>query len=120
MEDFEEETKCFEIKRIRDKVTALKSYGDPEIKKLAGNLPELVLFTYDNENMKRKLNNHHAWHRFKKQKLELTESIVSYTARMRYQVRECEFGNREDKGILEHLIQTIRDKELVKRTIQKR
>ena len=35
LEDFKEETEYFEIKRIRDKVSALKIYGGPEIKKLA-------------------------------------------------------------------------------------
>ena len=46
--------------------------------------------------------------------------MVSYAARMRHQAGECEFGGQEDERILEHLIQTIRDEELVKRAIKKR
>ena len=52
--------------------------------------------------------------------MEPSETAISYAARMRYQAREYEFRGQEDERIPEHLIQTIRDKELVKRAIKNR
>ena len=52
--------------------------------------------------------------------MEPSETIISYAARLRYQAKECDFGAQENERILEHLIQTIRDAELIKRAIEKR
>ena len=52
--------------------------------------------------------------------MESYESIVAYAARMREKARDCEFGDQADDRILEHLIQTIKDNDLIKRCIQKR
>ena len=130
LEDFEDEVQYFQKREVRDKVSALKIYGMPEIKKLARNLPAPAPVENDNnfEKIKRKLNNHflskknkhHVLYSFSKQRMEPSETVVSYAARMRHQAGECEFGGQEDERILEHLIQTIRDEELVKRAIKKR
>ena len=40
--------------------------------------------------------------------------------RLREKLKDCEFGNQTDDRILEHLIQTIKDSEPVKRSIQKK
>ena len=60
LEDFEDEVQHFEKREVRDKVSALKIYGTPEIKKLARNLPAPAPVENDNdfEKIKRKLNNH--------------------------------------------------------------
>ena len=45
---------------------------------------------------------------------------MTYSARLREKSKDCEFGEQTDDRILEHLIQTIKDSELVKRSIQKK
>jgi hypothetical protein len=42
IEDFEAEITYFEIREIRDKISALKIYGGQELKKLARNLPDCL------------------------------------------------------------------------------
>ena len=130
IEDFEDETSYFEITEIRDRVNALKIYGGKEIKKFARNLPETASVVGDDDykKLKRKLNNHflpkknkhHARFTFNKQKQIAGESVVTYSARLREKSKDCEFGEQTDDRILEHLIQTIKDSELVKRSIQKK
>ena len=122
IEDFEDETSYFEITEIRDRVNALKIYG--------GNLPETapVVGDDDYKKLKRKLNNyflpkknkHHARYTFNKQKQIAGENVVTYTARLHEKSKDCEFGEQTDDRILEHLVQTIKDSELVKRSIQQK
>ena len=58
-EEFEEETEYFEIKATKDKVSALKTYGGQEIKKLARNLPDTAPVDDDDyKKLIRKRNNH--------------------------------------------------------------
>ena len=45
---------------------------------------------------------------------------MTYAARLREKSKDCEFGEQTDDRILEHLVQTIKDSELVKRSIQKK
>ena len=130
LEDFEEELSYFEIDEIQDRVSALKIYGGQEVKRLARNLPDPAPVVGDNEykKLKRKLGNHflpkknkhHARYTFNKQKMEQGESITTYTARMREKARDCEFGDQTDDRILEHLVQTVKDDDLIKKCIQKR
>ena len=130
IEDFEDETSYFEITEIKDRVSALKIYGGKEIKKLARNLPDTtpVVGDDDYKKLKRKLDNyflpkknkHHGRFKFSKQRPIDGESVVTYAARLREKSKDCEFGEQTDDRILEHLIQTIKDNELVKRSIQKK
>ena len=39
---------------------------------------------------------------------------------LRKKSKDCEFGEQTDDRILEHLVQTIKDNELIKRSIQKK
>ena len=39
---------------------------------------------------------------------------------MREKARDCEFGDQTDDRIIEHLIQTVKDNDLIKKCIQKR
>ena len=117
IEDFEDEISYFEITEIRDRVSALKIYGGKEIKKLD-----------DYKKLKRKLDHHflpkknkqHARYTFNKQKQIEGESVVTYAARLREKSQDCEFGEQTEDRILEHLIQTIKDSELVKRSFQRK
>lgn len=130
LEDFEDETSYFEIVEITDRVSALKIYGGKEIKKLARNLPDTAPVVGDDEykRLKRKLDNyflpkknkHHGRYTFSKQRPAEGESVVTYAARLREKSRDCEFGEQTDDRILEHLIQTVKDNDLVKRSIQKK
>ena len=130
LEDFEEETAYFEITDVKDKVSALKIYGGLEVKKLARNLPDAtpVVGDDDYKKLKRKLNNHflpkknkqHARYTFSKQRPEAGESVVNYAARLREKAKDCEFGEQIDDRILEQLIQTIRNNDLIKKSIQKK
>ena len=111
-------------------MNALKIYGGKDIKKLAHNLPQTapVVTDDDYKKLKRKLNNdflpkknkHHARYTFNKQKQIAGESVVTYAVRLREKSKDCEFGEQTDDRILEHLVQTIKDSELVKRSIQKK
>ena len=130
IEDFEDEASYFEITEIKDRVSALKIYSGKEIKKLARNLPETTPVVGDNDykKLKRKLDNyflpkknkHHGRFTFSKQRPVEGESVVTYAAGLREKSKDCEFSEQTDDRILEHLIQTIKDSELVKRSIQKK
>ena len=130
IEDFEDETSYFEITEIRDRVSALKIYGGKEIKKLALNLPDTAPVVGDDnyKKLKRKLDNHFRPKKnkhdgrftFSKQRPIEGESVITYAARLREKSKDCEFGEQTDDRILEHLIQTVKDSELVKRSIQKK
>ena len=99
-------------------------------KKLARNLPHTapVVGDDDYKKLKRKLDNHflpkknkhHGRFTFSKQRPIEGESVITYAARLREKSKDCEFGEQTDDRILEHLIQTVKDSELVKRSIQKK
>ena len=130
LEDFEEEISYLEIDKIKDKVSALKIYGGQEIKKLARNLPEPTAEENDDDykKLKRKLNNHflprknkhHARYTFSKERMHSNETVVNYAARMREKAKDCEFGDQLDDRILEHLIQTVQNEDLIKECIRKK
>ena len=113
-------------------MSALKIYGGLEIKILARNLPDSTPVKGDDDykKLKRKLDNyfipeknkHHATYTFNKQSLEpgeRLESLVSYAARLREKTKDCKIEDRIYEKILEHLIKTIKDDDLIKRSIQK-
>ena len=130
IEDFEDEISYFEFTEIRDRVSALKISGGKEIKKLAPNLPYTapVLGDDDYKKLKRKLYHHilpkknrqHARYTFNKQKQIERKRVVTYAARLREKSQDCEFGEETEDRILQHLIQTIKDSELVKKSIQRK
>ena len=66
-----------------------------------------------------KKNKQHARYTFRKQRQEPRESIINYTARLREKAKDCEFGDQTVDRILEQLIQTIKDNDLIKKSIQK-
>ena len=50
---------------------------------------------------------------------EHEESISKYAMRLREQTEACDFENNREERILEHVIQTIDDSEMITRAIQK-
>ena len=80
------------------------------------------------EKLKTKLNNyfipkqnkHHARYQFLKEKPSTGELITAYTARLREKAKKCEFGETNDERILEHIIQTIDNKVIIQKTINKK
>ena len=63
-----------------------------------------------------KKNKHHADYLFLKMRPQVGETISPYAARLREKVKECDAF---DERILEHIIQTIDNKKLVKGAISK-
>ena len=64
-----------------------------------------------------KKNKHYARYLFNEIKQKKDESVINYTARVQEKARYCDFGGQEDEQILEHLIQTIENKDLVLKSI---
>ena len=56
---------------------------------------------------------------FSKELIQSNESIISYAARRREKAKECEFGGQLDDRILEHLIHTIPNEDLIEECIRK-
>lgn len=106
-----------------------KGYFYPlEVKRLARNLPGTTPVVGDNDCKKLKIkldnhfvqkNKHHPRHTFSKKKPKPGESIVS-NARLRKEANDFEFEDKIMNGMLEHLIQTIKPGDLIKKSIQKR
>lgn len=127
LEGIEREFRYFKITDAMDKKDALIIYGGKEIARLEKSLPDPS--TGDNyEKLKTKLNNHfvprqnkhHARYQFLQMRPMTGESIISYTARLREKAKKCEFGDVHDERVLEHIIQTIDNKSIIQKTINKK
>ena len=125
IEDLEEGTAYLGISDVKDKVSAWKIYGGQEIKRLVRNLPDITEEGDDDyTKLRRKLdkyfmpkkNKHHARYIFSKERMAPGGSIVGYAARVREKAKECEFGEVFDDRILGHLIQTVKNEDLVNRS----
>ena len=64
-------------------------------------------------------NKHYARFIFLKTRPEAGEATVAYATRLREKAHECEFGDTNDGRILEHLIQTIENEQLIQKCISK-
>ena len=64
-------------------------------------------------------NKHYARYLFLKMRPHTGESIVSYAARLREKSKSCDFHDA-DKRILEHIIQTTDNTELVRKFLNKK
>ena len=65
------------------------------------------------------LNKHYSRFIFLKTRPEAGEATVAYATRLREKAHECEFGYTNDERILEHLIQTIENEQLIQQCISK-
>ena len=55
-----------------------------------------------------------------KMKPTVGETTIAYTARLWEKSAHCEFGDKEKERMLEHLIQTLNNENLVQKTISKK
>ena len=127
VEGIEREFRYFKISDPLDKKDALIIYGGKEIARLEKSLPDPTdgnsyekLKTKLNNHFIPKQNKHHARYQFLKMRPTTGESITAYTARLREKAKKCEFGEVHDERILEHIIQTIDNKAIIQKTINKK
>jgi hypothetical protein len=66
-----------------------------------------------------KKNKHHARYTFLRMKQERGEKIGSYVSRLRDKANDCEFGEIMEERILEQCIQSVDNKELIRKAISK-
>ena len=127
LECIEREFRFFSITNNQDKVDALIIYSVTEIAGLENILPDKAgdgnkytkLKTKLNDYYLPKKNKHHARYKFLSTKPQQNESILSYTTRLREKARTYEFINTDER-LLEHLIQTVTNKPLVQKTVNKK
>ena len=84
----------------------------------AGNPYEKLQTKLNNHYLPKK-NKHYARYQFLKLRPNPGESTSSYAARLREKATDCEFGDTHDDRILEHIIQTIENKTLIHKSINK-
>ncbi len=132
LEGIEREFRYFKITNTEDKCDALLIYGGKEVTRLAKSLPNPVpqegvvldnfqkLKTKLNDYFMPKKNMHHSRFLFLKMRPNIEEPIVAYAARLREKANECEFGAGCNERILEHLIQTIENQNLIQKAINKK
>jgi hypothetical protein len=126
LEGIEREFRYFKITDPIDKKDALIIYGGKPVAKLEKSLPNPEAGN-PYEKLRTKLNNHYlpkknkryARHQFLKLRPNPGESTSSYAARLREKATDCEFGDTHDDRILEHIIQTIENKTLIHKSINK-
>lgn len=126
LEELEREMRFFRISDATDKKDAMLIYGGVEIRRLDKSLQdprEGGVYT----KLKGKLtdyfapkkNVHYNRYLFLKMRPYSGESTISYAARLREKAGNCELHDCEER-ILEHIIQTIDNAELVRKVLQKK
>ena len=127
LEGIEREFRFFRIAEAPDKKDAIIIYGGQEIARLERSLPNgagdneyLILKNKLNGHFTPKKNKHHARYIFLKLKPNHGEATTAYAARLREKAQNCEFGASLEDRILEHLIQTIENKTLIQKAINKK
>ena len=126
LEELEREMRFFRISEPEDKKDAMLIYGGAEIRRLEKSLQD------PNEGdiyskLKGKLNNyyapkkneHYARYLFLKMKPHQGESTIAYAARLREKAADCNFHSKDER-ILEHIIQTTENAELVRKVLHKK
>ena len=126
LEAIEREFCYFKITDPIDKTDALLIYGGKTIASLTKSLPDPTEGN-DYAKLRNKLKNHylpkknkhHSPYLFLQMRPRSEESINSYAARLIEKAQDCEFGTTHDERILEHIIQTIDNKTLIQKAINK-
>jgi len=126
LESIEREFRFFKIESDQDKKDAIIIYGGKELARLEKSLPDPANGNMY-EKIKEKLNTYytpkknkqHARYIFSKCTPTNEESTVAYAARLREKAATCEFSDMDDR-ILEHLIQTVRNVNLIQKAISKK
>ena len=130
LESIEREFRFFRVANPLDRKDALIIYEGSEIARLEKSLPDpedprKELDEYQklriklNEYFLPKKNKHYARFIFLKTRPEAGEATVVYATRLRENAHECEFGDTNDERILEQLIQTIENEQLIQKCISK-
>ena len=128
IEGIEREFRYFRITEPVDKKDALLIYGGKEIVRLNKSLKNeraeeldeyAVLKNKLDKYFLPKKNKHHARYTFLRMKQERGEKIGSYVSRLREKANDCEFGETMEERILEQCIQSVDNKELIRKAISK-
>ena len=127
LEDIEREFRYFRISNPADRKDAMIIYGGKELARLEKSLPDPVGDLNEYEKLRMKLNDyfspkrnkHYARYMFLKMRPLAGETTVAYATRLREKAYDCEFGATFDDRILEHLIQTIENQQLIQKCISK-
>ena len=130
LESIEREFRFFRVTNPLDRKDARIIYGGSEIARLEKSLPDpedhrkeideyVKIRIKLNEYFLPKKNKHYARFIFLKTRPEAGEATVAYATRLREKAHECEFGDTNDERILEHLIQTIENEQLIQKCISK-
>ena len=121
-----ERMRFFRISEPEDKKDAMLIYGGAEIRRLEKSLQDPIEGDIYSK-LKGKLDNyyapkknaHYARYLFLKMKPHHEESTVAYAARLREKAVNCDFHD-VNKRILEHIIQTTDNAELIRKVIHKK
>jgi hypothetical protein len=127
IEGIEREFRYFRITEPVDKRDALLIYGGKEIVRLNKSLKNeraevdeyTVLKNKLDKYFLRRKNKHHVRYTFLRMKQERGEKIGSYVSRLREKGNDCEFGETMKETILEQCIQSVDNKELIRKAISK-
>ena len=126
LEELEWEMRFFRISEAGDKKDAVLIYEGTEIRKLNESLQDPMegdVYSKLNEKLTDyyapKKNAHYARYLFLKMRPNVGESTVSYAARLREKAVNCEFYDLDER-ILEQIIQTTDNAELVRKVLHKK
>lgn len=128
LEEIVRELRYFGISDPADKKYALIIYGGKEIARLEKILPNPSGELDEYDKLKTKLNNyftpkrnkHHDRYLFLKLRPDHGETVAAYASWLREKANECEFEENTDERILEHLMQTIHNRALIQKAINKK
>lgn len=126
LEELEREMRFFRISEAEDKKDAMLIYGGAEIRRLEKSLQDSTEGDVYSK-LKEKLtdyyapkkNVHYARYLFLKMRPNVGESTVSYAARLREKAVNCEFHDLDER-ILEQIIQTTDNSDLVRKVLHKK
>ena len=127
LEEIVREIRYFWIDTPTDKKDALIIFGGREIAYLEKYLPEPDGKLDEYQKLKKKLNKHFSPRRnkylarylFQKMRPRPGERTVAYAARLREEAHECEFGDNYEERLLEQLIMTVGNENLIQKCIRK-
>ena len=136
LEEIEGEFRYFRLETLADKTEALLIFGGREIAHLGKYLPDPdtrdckdptqnELDGYQKLRVKLceyfipRQNKYLARYLFLKMRPRARERTVAYATRLREQANECEFGDNCEERLLEHLIMTVENQELIRKCIRK-
>ena len=125
LDELEREMRFFRISEAEDKKDAMLIYGGVEIQRLEKSLQDpkegdicVKLREKLNNYFSPQKNVHYARYLFLKTKQLAGETTVAYAARLREKAFKCEFHDIDER-ILEHIIQTTTNAELVRQVLHK-